>query len=115
VKNTLCSPTLFAAALALVALSAAAAEPAPRSLSDARKAVRDGTTEGIVLIPARKKSTLPDDPKDERSVVTRVLSGIQAANPPSGQPINAAKRLDSPGLGIPLPTAGTAAASAPAR
>jgi hypothetical protein len=106
--------TLLATGLVLLSLSAGAAEPAPTSLSDARKAVRDGTTAGFVLIPARKPSTLPNDPKDERSLVTRVLSGMRAENPPSGQPISAAKRLESPGLGIALPTAATAA-SAPAR
>ena len=68
------------------------------------------------VAPATSKgASAPASSNALQSAVERVSARITNPEPPSNQPMNAAKRLDSPELGIPLPTAATFAkpASAP--
>jgi hypothetical protein len=125
------SPALVAATLALMpALGAAQG-----NLNDARAAVRKGTTEGIVLIPARKAAepapaasaaasttaagggAAPPGsaPASKPSIFSGLLENIRLTNPPSGQSMQAAKRDESAARGIALPIAASASrpASAP--
>jgi len=135
-------PALLATTLALLpALGAAQG-----NLNDARNAVRKGTTEGIVLIPARKAPDAAPTPTPtaaaassaasaatgrspsavpaaagaapaaaKPSFMSGLLDNIRLTNPPSGQPLQAAKRDESPSRGIPIPSAASASrpASAP--
>jgi hypothetical protein len=122
---------LLVAALALAACSVASAQSLG-SLNDARAAVRNGTTPGITIIPARKSaepapvaasasaaagaktaaapagaaasSAAPAAAPAKSSVPERTSEILRSLPPPSGTPINSARRLDSPQLGIPIPT-----------
>jgi hypothetical protein len=141
------------AALAVTLALLPALWPAPGAaqgnLNDARNAVRKGTTEGIVLIPARKPPEAAAPAASAASAATTtatkaataapggavaapgaapaapaaakpsflggLFDNIRLTNPPSGQPLQAAKRDESASRGIPLPTAASASrpASAP--
>jgi len=125
--------TFLVVASTALALQGAASAQSLGSLNDARKAVRDGTTPGITIIPARKSaepapaqasapaaagaktvaapvaagasSAAPAAAAPAKSSVTeRTGEILRSLPPPSGTPINAARRLDSPQLGIPIPT-----------
>ncbi|HET9976045.1 MAG TPA: hypothetical protein VFQ20_01300 [Burkholderiaceae bacterium] len=128
---------LLAATLALLPALWPALGAAQGNLNDARAAVRKGTTEGIVLIPARKardpapaasatttaggvataaSAATPGAPAAAKpSLLGGLLENIRLTNPPSGQSLQAAKRDESASRGIPLPFAGSASrpASAP--
>jgi hypothetical protein len=125
------SLSLLAACLVLAPCGAATAQSLG-SLNDARAAVRNGTTPGITIIPARKSAepaAVPASAAASASAKTAATPAVGAASaaapaaapakpsvaerasgilrslpPPSGTPITSAKRLDSPQLGIPLPT-----------
>jgi hypothetical protein len=112
-------------AAVLLSLSAAAQE-APRSLSEARKNVNQGTTPGIVIWEPKQRPPAPaqavaSGAGGSASATTAAgpatqskgfLSTLRELHPPSGQPLNRAKTLDSAG-GIAVPTG--ASASAPRR
>jgi hypothetical protein len=124
--------TFLAVASTALALQGAASAQSVGSLQDARKAVREGTTPGITIIPARKRAEPPpaqaSAPQAAGSaagpaaagasapavVKTKSASGsvageiLRSLPPPSGTPINSARRLDSPQLGIPIPGAASA-------
>jgi hypothetical protein len=125
------APSFSMAALALAACAAASAQSLG-SLNDARAAVRNGTTPGITIIPARKSAepaaapasvpaatgatsaaapsaraasaAAPAAVPPKPSVGQRTSEILRSLPPPSGTPITSAKRLDSPTLGIPIPS-----------
>jgi hypothetical protein len=123
-KTTL---TFLVVAATTLTLHGAASAQSVGSLNDARKAVREGTTPGITIIPARKRAEPPpaqaSAPQSAGSAAgpaatsasapavaqTKTSAGsvtseiLRSLPPPSGTPLNAARRLDSPQLGIPLP------------
>ncbi|MES2959249.1 MAG: hypothetical protein V4792_13750 [Pseudomonadota bacterium] len=102
------------------------------SLNDARMGVIKGTAPGIVIFDFARRPQAPSaaasaasaagganpataqkrDAADARPASEGLGSMLKWGEPPSGRPLNAARRLDSPSLGIPLPTGG--AASQPA-
>lgn len=120
--------TLFAA-VSLLAQGAAVADSG-RSLNEVRSQMNSGTWPGITLIEARPKA--PAQAASAASAPVLRSAGQTAAAPPpqpaaqsaprwrlgtlfeapSGRPMNQATRLDSPSLGIPVPTASSRAASA---
>jgi hypothetical protein len=129
---------LLATGLALAAHGFALADPGP-SLNQVRSEINSGTWPGITIFKAQPKAEPPPatasapggsgakaqsiEPgkgaaapaRDTPSVAARLGAQIGWGGPLSRQPLNAAKRLDSPSLGIALPTAspGATAASAP--
>jgi hypothetical protein len=105
--------TTWIAAAVLATLSGAGAAQSHPTLNDARKAVRESTTEGVVIIPARKKAQAPapaasgaSAPVASSSVLREVARDVP---PPSGRSIGSARRLDAPDLGIALPSRGASA------
>lgn len=102
------------------------------SLYDSRQGVIKGTSPGIVVIPART----PQAPAAAASSASAAGAATQATgakagasaatagsaptaqsagapfkwgDPPTGQPLNEARKLDSPTVGIPIPISGGAA------
>jgi hypothetical protein len=127
--------TLAAACLLLAQAAFAQSEPGP-TLQERRLGIIKGTAPGIVLFgatrppqatasaaapapavaaaaasPSTKAAAQPSDP-DAKPLAERLGNALKWGEPPSGQPLSAARRLDSANQGIPLPSAG-AAASAP--
>lgn len=121
-------PTLLAAAALLASAGVAVAEPA-RSLHDARTQINSGTWPGITLIEAKPKAAKARPPAGAASAAPEpattaapeaaraTIAPTPATSPPtvaerlrallgpaSGVPMNQAARLDSPDLGIVLPT-----------
>ena len=97
------------------------------SLYDSRQGVIKGTSPGIVVIPARNSptaasaaapsasaagpATQPAGPKASAPApasasapkAESAAAPLKWGEPPSGQPLSAARRLDSPTVGIPIP------------
>jgi hypothetical protein len=113
--------------LALATLLTACAQPNPSDTStDKRMSVIKGTAEGITLLPARRA------PADAASAsgasgapgASTAAAPVAAASapasgglfralpPPTGRPLTQQKKLDDPGQGIPLPTAGSTGGTA---
>ena len=120
-------------ALLILAVGAALAAHMPvraqpgGSLYDSRQGVIKGTSPGIVVIPARNAQTAASAAASSASAAgpatqaTGPKAGASApaaasapkaegagaplkwGEPPSGQPLSAARRLDSPTVGIPIP------------
>jgi hypothetical protein len=102
------------------------------SLYDSRQGVIKGTSPGIVVIPARPPqapaaAASSASAAGAASQATGAKAGASAAAagsapaaqsaaapftwgaPPTGQPLNEARKLDSPTVGIPIPVGGGAA------
>ncbi len=105
----------------LVAGSALAAHMLVRaesggSLYDSRLGVIKGTSPGIVVIGPGRNSQAPAVAASSASasaagstpLAERTGALLKWGEPPSGQALNAAKRLDSPAQGITLPSSGSA-------
>jgi hypothetical protein len=105
--------TPWIAAAVLAALASASVAQSYPTLNDARKAVRESTTEGVVIIPARKKAQAPATAASAASAPAAPWSFLREVArelpPPSGRPIGSARRLDAPDLGIALPSRGASA------
>lgn len=119
---------LMCAALIAPGLAGTAAA---QSLDDARAAIRKGTAPGITIIPARSQAAstprgdLPAASAASAAVTAAPVIGspspsaqsagptvlpvkaiggfLSALPPPSGQPLSATKRMNTPDVGIPLP------------
>ena len=111
---------LILAAAATLATPALAQAQSGGSLNDARSAITKGTAPGIVIIGTKRRppeasaaSTAAAAAAPAAAAATplaeRVGAAVKWGDPPSGQPLNAARRLDSPTLGIALPSARPAA------
>jgi hypothetical protein len=109
------SRLLLASATAALALHGLATAQSIPTLSEARKAVRDAATPGVVIIPARAPASAvaatsgASAPARSGSFLGDVARTLP---PPSGRSIDSARRLDAPDVGIALPSRG---ASAPGR
>jgi len=103
------------------------------SLYDSRQGVIKGTSPGIVVIPARNAQTAASAAAPSASAAgpatqaTGPKAGASTAaagsaptaqsagapfrwgDPPTGQPLSEARKLDSPTVGIPIPVGGSAA------
>jgi len=122
---------ILAAGTTLAAHMPVRAEPGT-SLYDSRLGITKGTSPGIVIIPARNPQTpaaaassasapgaatqatgpkagAPAAAAGSAPVAEGAGAPLKWGDPPSGQALNEAKRLDSPTQGIALPTAGSAA------
>ena len=126
---------LVLAAAATLATHALSQAPSGGSLNDARSAITKGTAPGIVIIGAKRRppeasaaasaasagaaAPAPSAAAPVAAAATplaeRVGAAIKWGDPPSGQPLNAARRLDSPTLGIALPSARPAASQPAAK
>jgi hypothetical protein len=112
-----------------IAFAAQAQTEPPRSLNKARSEINNGTSPGIVIFKSKPKAEVPASPASATSTTStppaasataqvpaplgnRIVERLNLGEPPSGQPMSGAKRLNSPDQGIPLPTAATAAAAA---
>ncbi len=114
---------LILAAAGAMAPHAASQAQSSGSLNDARSAIAKGTAPGIVIIGAKRRApeastaasaasaaaptsaTAPPAPTAAATpLAERIGAAIKWGDPPSGQPLNAARRLDSPNLGIALPS-----------
>jgi hypothetical protein len=109
---------VLALSLALAGHTAWAAEAKP-TLEEKRLSVIKGTTPGIVILdlgsakstePAASSNTavgaLPA--RDEAASARWLPKWLSTLPAPSGRPLQAARRLDAPDQGIPLPTAASA-------
>lgn len=131
---------LGGAAMAMALLVAGCALPpvAPTAgTQDPRRAVVQGTTPGITLVPARDASTAggaagattgttaggasvgaatgatASGPAASAPGTGRAPGGfLQGLPPPSGRSLTQQKKLDAPQQGIPLPTAGSGGGTA---
>jgi len=108
---------LSALGLVLVSQAALAAE-AKQSLEERRLGIIKGSTPGIVILDLR--ATKQAEPAASASAGVEAKPAVAAPQgswasrwlgklpPPSGRPLNDARRLDAPDQGIPLPTAASA-------
>ena len=121
------SPLLTTAVLIAPGLAASAAA---QTLDDARAAIRKGTAAGITIVPARSRAASAPQggapaasataasvtaapvggspgpamrPAEPAGAPGKVSGFLSALPPPSGQPLSATKRLNTPDLGIPVP------------
>lgn len=105
-------------ALVLVSQAAWSTEAKP-TLQERRLSVIKGTTPGIVILDlGSAKSTEPaassnmpaaaPPARDEAAPARWLPKWLSTLPAPSGKPIQAARRLDAPDQGIPLPTAASA-------
>lgn len=105
-------------ALVLVSQAAWSTEAKP-TLQERRLSVIKGTTPGIVILdlgsargaePAASSGIPAGAPpaRDEATPTRWLPTWLSALPPPSGRPLQAARRLDAPDQGIPLPTAASA-------
>lgn len=105
-------------ALALAGHAAWAAEAKP-TLEERRLSVIKGTTPGIVILdlgsakstePTASSNTPAGAPlgRDEAAPARWLPKWLSTLPAPSGRPLQAARRLDAPDQGIPLPTAASA-------
>lgn len=97
------------------------------SLNDARNAINKGTSPGIVIIGAKRRAPEASAAAASASAPTqtpaaaatplaeRVGAALKLGDPPSGLPLSAARRLDSPSLGIAIPSARPAASQPAAK
>ena len=134
---------LVLAATATLAMHVPAQAQSGGSLNDARSAINKGTAPGIVIIGAKRRAPEPSAAASEASAAAtpaatgvspgarngdaaaapsvatplaeRIGAALKWGDPPSGQPLNAARRLDSPALGIPLPSVSPAASQPTAK
>jgi len=87
---------------------AAAASSAPAAAASSASAAAGGASQ-----PAARKADTPVAAAPTAPLAERAGALLRAwGDPPSGQPLNAAKRLDSPTQGITLPSASRAASQA---
>jgi hypothetical protein len=110
--------TLLAAGAALAAHSLVLADSG-RSLNQVRTEMNNGTWAGISIWDSRPKAAPPAAAASGSAAAAaqgasapvgagpRVGGLLGWGAPPSGQPLSSAKHLDSPTLGIELPTAST--------
>jgi hypothetical protein len=109
---------LGALALVLVSHAAWSTEAKP-TLEERRLSVIKGTTPGIVILdlgsarspePAASSNTASGAPpaRDEAAPARWLPKWLSTLPAPSGRPLQAARRLDAPDQGIPLPTAASA-------
>lgn len=101
------------------------------SLYDSRQGVIKGTSPGIVIIPARNPQSAAAAASTPAAAAATPTTGPKAGasaaaagsaptahsagapfkwgEPPTGQPLSEARKLDSPTVGIPIPVGGSAA------
>lgn len=93
---------LLAACGLLLAVHGAAPAQSGASLQERRLGIIKGTAPGITLVEAPRAA----------SAASPAAPTAPAAKPAAPVPLSAARRLDSPALGITLPSAGPAASKA---
>ncbi len=93
---------LLAACGLLLAVHGAAPAQSGASLQERRLGIIKGTAPGITLVEAPRAA----------SAASPAAPAAPAAKPAAPVPLSAARRLDSPALGITLPSAGPAASKA---
>lgn len=114
------------AAAATLATHALSQAQSGGSLNDARSAITKGTAPGIVIIGAKRRAPEPSAaasaataaapaPAAATPLAERVGAALKWGDPPSGLPLSAARRLDSPSLGIALQPAKPAASQPAAK
>jgi hypothetical protein len=128
---------ILAAGATFAAHISVKAEPTG-SLYESRQGVIKGTSPGIVIIPARNPQPTAAGASSASAAATGAATGaatqstapkagasapaagsapaaqsagaaIKWGEPPTGQPLSEARKLDSPTVGIPIPIGGTAA------
>jgi hypothetical protein len=121
------SHILLVAAGAALAVHGSAQADSGRSLGQVRSEMNSGTWSGITIYQSPPKATpaaagasagaaaSASAPTGGTATSTAARSGggglFGWGEPPSGQPLNTTKRLDSPSLGIELPVASPAASA----
>lgn len=96
---------LLAACGLLLAVHGAAPAQSGASLQERRLGIIKGTAPGITLVEAPRAASAA-------SPAAPTAPAAPAAKPAAPVPLSAARRLDSPALGITLPSAGPAASKA---